>query len=205
MQHIRAGDELTISYTDEDTWMLPRNERQKAIKAQFGFDCICSWCQQSPELTKASDGRRLLLAATKQKLENTDMKFCNAKTFMRDCAKALWAFRDEDYYSDFSHMIYRYAAEISATLSDNARSSEFGKLMVWMRTMCEGEDYDGIDEDKVYITRPQNFGIAGLFSDWKTEIGEGLVEGGEGIKRWLWARCQFKYDKMATIVEVIGE
>lgn len=43
---VKAGAELTISYLGDDI-QKPRDERMKALKASWGFECKCRKCQES--------------------------------------------------------------------------------------------------------------------------------------------------------------
>jgi hypothetical protein len=55
LRDIRAGEEITISYDDEDVSSV----RRPFLKESFGFDCGCDVCSLLPSEVKESDARRL--------------------------------------------------------------------------------------------------------------------------------------------------
>ncbi|RDB22322.1 SET domain-containing protein 5 [Hypsizygus marmoreus] len=56
---ICPGEEITIQYAPSTR---PRHERQKALRAQYGFTCQCQWCSvPSAEAVLRSDGARAAL------------------------------------------------------------------------------------------------------------------------------------------------
>ncbi|KAK0613173.1 hypothetical protein B0T14DRAFT_384451, partial [Immersiella caudata] len=60
MKNIEPGEEITLSYTD---FGLSYNERQRNLKAKWGFDCDCSICSLPPAEIAESDARRDRIAA----------------------------------------------------------------------------------------------------------------------------------------------
>ncbi|KAF2808812.1 SET domain-containing protein [Mytilinidion resinicola] len=64
LSDIKAGEELTISYLEDEktadlentTTFMKRAERQAQLKQKWGFECTCSVCSD-PELSKAWDER----------------------------------------------------------------------------------------------------------------------------------------------------
>lgn len=71
MRDIRAGEEITIMYTDT---LGSRATRRDSLLESHRFICKCAFCSLPREAAKISDANRAFLKATVDRLSTTDVE-----------------------------------------------------------------------------------------------------------------------------------
>ncbi|KAK5658433.1 hypothetical protein OQA88_1822 [Cercophora sp. LCS_1] len=105
---IEAGEEITLSYSD---FGLTFHERQRILRAKWGFECTCDICSAPPAEIAESDARRdqinELGVAVLKHVENQDLKSAikSHKDMMNAIEEEALAPHMGDYYEVMARLL----------------------------------------------------------------------------------------------------
>jgi hypothetical protein len=142
------GEELTISYLDP---AQTREERLKALKASWGFECSCSSCTQPPSQVSASDARVRHIAELSEDLEDYT-KDSVATPAMAELLVSLY--QQERLYGPISEP-YTFAALEYNGIGDVWTAQKYARLAVEAGILYAGAWDKDVKNMKLLLRDPQ--------------------------------------------------
>lgn len=121
---IFQGEEILISYTDTKK---SRDNRRAYLKQSYNFDCTCSVCSLSPELSKASDARLERMAALREKLATWANKSIGGQE-ATSVINEIWRLGDEEQYLSERGALAYDAAQVAAAHWDRVAAQAWAEL-----------------------------------------------------------------------------
>ena len=159
---IRAGEEITIDYTDGDR----SSARWAKLRDSFGFQCDCVVCSLPPAELKASDVRRERMKELDEKIGDPSRMLSNPAGALADCRSLILAIEEE--YPDTTHALlaraYYDAFQICAAHGDGARGRIFAERAHAVRVVEEGEDSPTTRKMKALALNPESHPTFSAFS-----------------------------------------
>ncbi|RMZ71161.1 lactose regulatory LAC9 [Pyrenophora seminiperda CCB06] len=186
---IKAGEEITISYTDAVTIQ----ERQDYLKENFGFKCSCELCSLSPAKRMLSDRRRIEI----DRLNHVVFADYNQEKNLPNLYKITQLLEEVNNQSKIfeykraarapASEIYYTAARVAVSNGDQARASIFGERAYRERVICTGEDGEDVQDMERLMNYPASHKHFSLSKGWKSlkdDFPKGLNK--EQFEKWLW-------------------
>jgi hypothetical protein len=155
-QDIEAGEEITISYKQEDTFA----EQRAVLRDAFGFDCNCTRCSSSALELRAGDIRRLQIKKLDDAIGDPGRMLHKPKESLADCQSLLQLIEAE--YSGSAEAlkarVYYDAFQLAIAHGDQARASVLAERAYKARVFCDGEDSPSTKKMKLLASKPTDHG-----------------------------------------------
>ncbi|MCJ1456206.1 hypothetical protein MMC28_006566 [Mycoblastus sanguinarius] len=190
VKDIREGEEISVSYLSEPFWATPRTERQRHLLDKFNFHCCCDVCSQNTEETSANDSRRRSLSQLDAAIGDGILIVTNLGRALKFCKDVLHLLDEEGQSGLKVYTVYYDAFQVCVAHSDFARASAMARLAKQAKSLCQGNDADGIEEEvERYIQSPQTHRLAGTTKRWMSKVVHARTPESEGFEEWLWRRA----------------
>jgi len=189
VRHIKAGEEITISYDHGG----PSDSRRTYLKDAFGFDCDCCLCSlPHPEL-QDSNQRRLQIQRLDSAIGDPGRVMNKPDECLADCHRLFQVLEDEyaGHAGALIARLYYDAFQISITHGDQARASVFARRAYQSRIICEGDDSPETQQMKRLMEHPtahKNFGVSKRWKTAKAMVPKGLDA--SVFEKWLWRQTK---------------
>ena len=159
LRDIAVGEEIFTYYIGrKQLYGATRESRRGALEFGWNFVCACEVCQKEGEEVRASDRRRLRLAAIRESLPRLEP--VDAEAHLRASGRALRLLEEEGYWTD-SEEFASHAASVCAYHSDWSSASRWGRV-AWEASRDEyGEDHLVSVRMKELAEDPRRFTLAG--------------------------------------------
>ncbi|EGP88158.1 unnamed protein product [Zymoseptoria tritici ST99CH_1E4] len=187
---ISAGEEIVVSYLNEEIWRLPRQERKRQILETFGFDCQCVRCGSSEQPDHlGSDRRRTRLAEIDQAVGGGMLIMLNPGKALSFCREARQLLEDEGEGATHLESVYYDAFQICVCHGDLARAKVFASLAADAKCAWQGVDAGGIGEYEANVRAPEAHRLAFTTKKWFTVGKAGAMPPVPHTDQWLWERA----------------
>ncbi|RYP46101.1 hypothetical protein DL768_007657 [Monosporascus sp. mg162] len=190
IKDIRAGEEITIDYSDGG----PSDTRRVELRQSFGFDCNCVVCSLPPAELQASDDRRRRIKALDEAIGNPYRMMSDPAASLADCY-ALLRVLEEEYphtTSACSARLYYDAFQIAVAHGDRARGGRFAERAYKARVVMEGEDSSATKEMKALSLDPSrhpSFGACSMKWRGSKKFNSEELNDAE-LEMWLWRQSK---------------
>jgi hypothetical protein len=202
---IVQGQEITVDYLGT---MEPRAPRQKHLRDNYKFDCLCRLCSLPPELSRLKDEsftelERLESLVARRGLTNN----LTALESLR-CVEAMVKIYDQPapqginmgpgQHQPVLPWVYGDAAKIALECSDLARAQMFLKRAVAGWRVSYGDDSQEVTENERYLenlTLHPHYSKNGLWRTSVDDVPRGINTA--HLQDWLWRRAKL-IDPAAT-------
>lgn len=174
LQDIAVGEEIFTSYIGQkQLYGATRKSRRGVLEFGWNFVCTCVVCSLEGDELRASDRRRLSLAAIGESLPRFEP--VNAEAHLRASGRALKLLEEEGYSLD-SEEFASNAASVCAYHSDWSSASRWGRL-AWEASRDQyGGDHRVAKGMKELEEDPRRFVFAGkgVYCDLRKVTDEAL-------------------------------
>lgn len=191
VKDIAPGEQITVTYLDEERLNQSRSGRREILMRDFRFQCNCNVCGASPEAVAASDRRRTEIARLDGIIGGGGMLvIINPAKCLGHCKRILQLYKEEGVNDVTLYRTYYDALQVCVMHGDMARASAFASLAVDIKQACQGVDAPRLGEVEPFIKHPESHQYAGMSSKWrtKTQATRGIRE--HGFEEWLWSRAE---------------
>ncbi|KAI5840387.1 hypothetical protein DFP73DRAFT_482351 [Morchella snyderi] len=189
VKDIAVGDQICVSYLDEEAANYPRAQRQALLKRDFGFECRCSVCSGDTAAVAASDERRSEAGRLDALVGGGTLIMGSPQKALGCCRRMLELLKEERIEDVSLYRTYYSAFQICVTHGDMARAAVLARLGVAVKMACHGTD--AVEEELwIYVKSPEKHRLASMSRRWATNVGDAKEIGSEGFEEWLWARAR---------------
>lgn len=189
MKDIAMGEQICVSYLDEEATNYARAQRQQRLKKDFCFECRCSICSGDAATVAASDERRREVGRLDALVGGGTLMMSSPQKALGCCKKMLALLREEGFEDVNMYRTYYDAFQICVAHGDMARAAALARLGVVVKVACHGSDAVE-DELRTYVKSPEKHRLASMSRRWATKVGDAKEIGSEGFEEWLWARVR---------------
>lgn len=189
VKDIAVGEQICVSYIDEESTNSSRAQRQERLQRDFCFECKCGVCSGGAAAVAASDARRREAARLDALVGAGALIMRYPDRALGYCKRILGLLAEEGLQDVNHYRTYYDALQICVTHGDMARASALASLGVKVKADCHGKDT--VDEELLlYVKSPERHRLAGMSRKWVTRTDSAKEVGSEGFEQWLWARAR---------------
>ncbi|KAH0611009.1 uncharacterized protein H6S33_011436 [Morchella sextelata] len=189
VKDIAVGEQICVSYLDEESTNYPRAQRQQRLRKDFSFECRCAVCSGDAAAVAASDERRREVGRLDALVGGGTLMMGSPQKAL-GCCRRILALLGEEGIKDVSlYRTYYDAFQICVAHGDMARAAALARLGVAVKVACHGSV---AVEEKLwtYAKSPEKHRLASMSRRWATKVGDAKEIGSEGFEEWLWARAR---------------
>ncbi|KAF1912015.1 hypothetical protein BDU57DRAFT_564621 [Ampelomyces quisqualis] len=158
IRDIRPGEEITITYTDNEK---DRKTRLKRLEANWGFKCACSACTAHPELTAESDSRLYQITHLGRTLDD----WTSSSSATPEVAELLISLYEQERLDANLATAYKYAAEAYSSFGRKWEAVKYARLSVERSMLDKGFADGDVAEMKKMAENPE------MTWSWKKRVG----------------------------------
>lgn len=188
---IALGEQITVTYLDEERLNKKRSDRRALLREEFQFECNCNVCGAPPAVVAASDRRRTEIARLDELIGGGGrLVLTNPGKFLGYCKRILELYDEEGMHDITLYRTYNDALQICIMNGDLARASAFASLGVHIKQLCQGVDAPRLEEVQPFVKNPEKHQYAGVSNKWRTKKESVRGMGEVGFEKWLWSRAE---------------
>ncbi|RGP81492.1 set domain [Fusarium longipes] len=183
IEDIDQGEEITISYLGA---LLPYDERQKRLEADFGFECCCRLCRIHPGENDLDDKRVKEINDLTANLVNISSFSISPSRCLHQLYKAISKLEVGSIAYPIIPRLYLNAMEGTLLHSDLARAQVFVQRAIAKCIICEGHDGPTVKRLKTLAENPTQYEFYGLTQRYKSAIEDISETNDVSFENWLW-------------------
>jgi hypothetical protein len=164
IREIRPGEEITISYIDNET---DRATRMGKLERLWGFKCDCAACTANPALVAESDSRLQHVAVLTKALD--DWTVSSAAT--PEMAELLISLFEQERLSASLAMGYKHAAEVYSSFGRRWEAMKYARKSTELNMLDKGFKDADVAEMRKMALQPE------MSWSWKKRVGMGEKAG----------------------------
>ncbi|KAH4926535.1 hypothetical protein HBI23_155750 [Parastagonospora nodorum] len=158
LRDIQPGEEITITYIDNEKDRKTRNTR---LKKNWGFDCGCSACTAHPAVFAESDSRLYQITDLALMLDD----WTSESSATTEVAELLVTLYQQERLDASLATAYKYAAETYSSFGKKWEAVKYARLSVEMSMIDKGFRHADTKEMKKMVESPE------MTWSWNKRVG----------------------------------
>ncbi|KAK4176680.1 set domain-containing 5 [Triangularia setosa] len=183
LRDIKEGEEITITYLDQTTEYV---SRQQFLKGSFSFGCRCELCVLPPARRRESDGRLSEINSIDEKLGQMGSRMFGYNKILHLLRTMFRLFEEEGIWDASIPRAYYDAFQIACMYGDDTRAKIFAERAHAARVIIEGDDSPGVARLKRFAEQPTQHESYRRLAHSPRGVRPPQSVGGLEVDDWLW-------------------
>lgn len=185
---IEEGEEITITLLSTRGC---RKARQRVLKLNCGFTCLCCLCSLPPTKSKLSDERLEEIQRLNNQIKSPMVHLLEPLTTLHNVERNLRLMIKEGIADVSISRAYSDAFQVAISHGDQARAKIFADRALDSRIIVEGDDSEMVEKLRRLSLHPYTHPSHKITSKWKTSIEDAPIGFPDAdLELWLWRQDQ---------------